>query len=132
MRYDADRRVIETELIDAALHSMDMDSDSGGIQGIFRFSDDFPMFSGQSGDRVEFPAIVQVVAVRILAARGLGKKLLPLALHGTRFNGMIRPGDEVTVRVRPSRGDERIRLAFCLESRGCELATGELQCMVEE
>lgn len=125
-------RIIETALINSALRTVIMDGDLGGIRGVFCFSEDFPIFTGQGYDRAEFPAIVQVVAVRILAARGLDKKLSPLALHGTRFNDMIRPGDEVTVLVRPSSGEERVSLSFSLERRGSELARGELQCRVEE
>ena len=66
---------------------------------VFRFSGEYPAFSGHFPDNPVLPAIVQLAMVRYAATRAIGKNLILLNYSKTKFRGIIRPEDLVEARV---------------------------------
>lgn len=67
------------------------------LSSVFVFSDSFPGFDGHFPGQPVLPAIIQLVAVRYIAERGLGQSLAPINYGRTKFRGIIQPDEEIEV-----------------------------------
>ena len=81
---------IEQGLLKQSLQSM-TEADNGVIQGIFVFPPDFPAFDGHFPGQPVLPAIAQLAAVRLLAAKHLGRDLTAFRLDRAKFKSMVSP-----------------------------------------
>ncbi len=100
----------------------------GELCAAFCFSSDFPGFAGHFPDQPVLPAVVQLAAVRFLAAEHLGRPLQPVSVSRTKFKAMIGPDDEMRVRARIQRTDETVTLSFTITANRDTAAVGELVC----
>ena len=82
----------------AALAPAELTGDSGHQQ--FRFAEDFIGFSGHFPGYPILPAILQTLLAQVLAEQLVGQPLEFLGLEKAKFSRQLRPGDEITVRVK--------------------------------
>ena len=100
--------------------------DALAVRGELLFPPDFAAFAGHFPDQPVVPAIVQLVAVRLLAGQAVGQDLVPVAARRIKFRGMIRPDDPVTIVAKLQPHEDHWRAAFTVSRGGDTVATGSL------
>jgi 3-hydroxyacyl-[acyl-carrier-protein] dehydratase len=103
------------------------DPDAGpSARGEFVFPPDFPAFAGHFPDQPVLPAIVQMAAVRLLAAKALGHDLVPVSAQRVKFRSIIQPDEPVVVAVALQPHEARWRAAFTVSREGGTVASGRI------
>ncbi len=70
---------------------------AGKITGRYRFSDDFPGFSGHFPGYPILPAVVQLIAAQCLIEAQKGHPLMLSSVRSAKFLQEIRPGNEILI-----------------------------------
>lgn len=102
--------------------------DQHTIEGLFVFPHDFPAFEGHFPDRPILPAVVQLAATRLLAAKQTGHKLLPAGVLQAKFKKTIEPGMLLTIRlkIKPDKNNV-FNVSFTISTDQGTAAVGEIQ-----
>jgi len=87
---------------------------------------DFPGFEGHFPGEPILPAVLQLMAVRLLAETMAGTSLDSVGGERLKFKGMVRPAEEIMVRVCLHKDPELLRADFSLEREGSKVASGTL------
>ena len=103
--------------------------DQHTIEGLFVFPHDFPAFKGHFPGRPILPAVVQLAATRLLAAKQTGQKLLAAGVRQAKFKKTIGPGMPLTIRlqIKPD-NDDVFSVSFTISTDQGTAAVGEIQC----
>jgi 3-hydroxymyristoyl/3-hydroxydecanoyl-(acyl carrier protein) dehydratase len=120
---------IEQSLVAECLQSVTVE-DSGRINGIFTFAPDFPGFAGHFPGHPVLPAVVQLAAVRFLAAGHLGRPLVPTSLERVKFKTMIGPEEPVTIFIHLDQSANDVTISFTIATCKGKAATGEITCRI--
>jgi 3-hydroxyacyl-[acyl-carrier-protein] dehydratase len=118
---------IQQELLEKSLQSM-IETEDGRVRGVFSFSPDFPAFEGHFPSQPVLPAVVQVAAVRLLAARHLDVKLIPVSLNRSKFKAMVGPNEPMTITISLDQSGNDVTISFSITSETKKIATGEIVC----
>jgi len=120
---------IEQCVVEDCIQSVNVD-DNGQIVGILTFSADFPAFAGHFPEQPVLPAIVQLAAVRFLAAKYLGKQLLPVSVDRAKFKTMIGPEEQVAITIRLDQLDNDVTISFSITTDKGKAASGAISCQI--
>ncbi len=91
---------IEPGIVDAVTaFKADGDPRSFEIDASLVFGPGFPAFEGHFPGNPILPGIIQLASVRVLASMFLKRPLVSSSLSNIKFRDMIRPGQEVKVRL---------------------------------
>ena len=120
---------IEQSIVEDCIQSVNID-DNNQIIGILTFSADFPAFEGHFPEQPVLPAIVQLAAVRFLAAKHLGKQLLPTSVDRAKFKTMIGPEEQVTITIRLVQLDNDVTISFSITTDKGKAASGVISCQI--
>lgn len=118
---------IQQGLLEKSLQSM-IETEDGRVRGVFSFSPDFPAFEGHFPGQPVLPAVVQVAAVRLLAARHLDVKLIPVSLNRSKFKAMVGPNEPMTITISLDQSGNDVTISFSITSETKKIATGEIVC----
>jgi len=118
---------IEKGILEGSLQSM-TETGNGDVQGAFIFSPDFPAFEGHFPGQPVLPAVVQVAAVRLLAARHLGVDLIPVSLNRAKFKAMVGPNEPMTITISLDQSGNDVTISFSITSETKKISTGEIVC----
>ncbi len=88
--------------------------------------EDFPGFDGHFPGEPILPAVLQLMAVRLLAETMAGTPLASVGVERLKFKGMVRPTEEIMVRVSLDEERELLRADFSLERESTTVASGTL------
>jgi 3-hydroxyacyl-[acyl-carrier-protein] dehydratase len=87
---------------------------------------DFPGFAGHFPGEPILPAVLQLMAVRLLAETLAGGSLEEVAVERLKFKGMVRPADPVEIRLSLREEGELLRAGFTLVRDRETVASGTL------
>jgi 3-hydroxyacyl-[acyl-carrier-protein] dehydratase len=87
---------------------------------------DFPGFAGHFPSQPVLPAVLQLLAVRLLAESLLATPLAPVGGDRLKFKGMVGPGEVVTVRVSLHDHGDLLKGEFRLDRGEAPVASGTL------
>lgn len=87
---------------------------------------DFPGFNGHFPDQPVLPAVLQLMAVRLLAESLLEKPLTPVNGDRLKFKGMVGPDEVVNLRVALRGQSGSLKAEFSLDKAGAPIASGTL------
>lgn len=102
--------------------------DSGEIEGVFIFPADFPAFAGHFPGQPVLPAVVQLAAVRLLAARHLKQELAPITVARAKFKSMVGPDEPMTVTVTLDQSGDVVTIPFVIAKEQVRVSTGTIIC----
>jgi 3-hydroxyacyl-[acyl-carrier-protein] dehydratase len=88
--------------------------------------EDFAGFEGHFPGEPILPAVLQLMAVRLLAETMAGKPLESVGGERLKFKGMVRPAEVIMVRVKLREERELLRADFSLERGGAKVSSGTL------
>ena len=120
---------IEQSIVEDCIQSVNID-DNNQIIGILTFSADFPAFEGHFPEQPVLPAIVQLAAVRMLAAKHIGKQLLPTSVDRAKFKTMIGPEEQMTITIRLDQLDNDVTISFSITTDKGKAASGAISCQI--
>ena len=120
---------IEQSIVEDCIQSVTID-DNNQIIGILTFSADFSAFEGHFPEQPVLPAIAQLAAVRFLAAKHLGKQLLPTSVDRAKFKTMIGPEEQVTITIRLDQLDNDVTISFSITTDKGKAASGAISCQI--
>jgi len=124
-----ENKSIEQCIIEDCIQSISVD-DSGQIIGIFAFEPHFPAFEGHFPGRPVLPAVVQLATVRFLAAKHLGKQLVPTCIDRAKFKAMVGPKEHVAITIRLDQSDNDVTISFSITTEKGKAATGTISCQI--
>lgn len=87
---------------------------------------DFPGFAGHFPDQPVLPAVLQLLAVRLLAEALLETPLAPVNADRLKFKGMVGPDETVNLRVTLREQTGPLKVEFSLDKAGAPIASGTL------
>ncbi len=87
---------------------------------------DFPGFAGHFPDQPVLPAVLQLLAVRLLAEYLLETPLAPVNADRLKFKGMVGPDETVNLRVTMRDQSGPLKVEFSLDKAGAPIASGTL------
>lgn len=87
---------------------------------------DFPGFAGHFPDQPVLPAVLQLLAVRLLAESLLEAPLTPVGGDRLKFKGMIGPDESINLRVTLRDQSGPLKGEFSLDKVGAPIASGTL------
>ena len=102
---------IEPSIIADCLQVITVD-ESNEVEGTFIFPPDFSAFEGHFPDQPVLPAVVQLAAVRLLASRQLGIRLIPTGVQRAKFKSIILPKMSMTIRLRLKENGNAVTISF--------------------
>jgi 3-hydroxyacyl-[acyl-carrier-protein] dehydratase len=105
-------------------------SEDGKITGTYTFAADFPAFAGHFPGSPVLPAVVQLTAVRMLAARHLETDLVPVKVERAKFKKMIGPEEPVAITILLDRNDMDVTISFAIVTDKGKAAKGEICCRI--
>jgi 3-hydroxymyristoyl/3-hydroxydecanoyl-(acyl carrier protein) dehydratase len=88
--------------------------------------EDFPGFEGHFPGEPILPAVLQLMAVRLLAETMAGAPLDSVGVERLKFKGMVRPAELIMVRVNLRQERELLRADFSLKRGPATVASGTL------
>lgn len=104
-----------------------VDRDQGTISAELCCPADFPAFDGHFPGQPVLPAVMQLVVVRMLAARLLQAPLETVKTGKMKFKGMIQPDEQVRVQVAVEEIDDgQWKAVFKLARLESVVATGSI------
>ena len=124
-----EKKSIEQSIIEDCIQAISVDGKDQVI-GILTFGADFPAFEGHFPEQPVLPAIVQLTAVRFLAAKHLGKQLAPTSVDRAKFKTMIVPEEQVTITIRLDQLDNDVTISFSITTDKGKAATGTISCQI--
>lgn len=86
----------------------------------------FPGFAGHFPDQPVLPAVLQLLAVRLLAESLLETELTPAGGDRLKFKGMVAPNEVVNLRVTLRDQSGQLKGEFSLDKAGAPIASGTL------
>lgn len=122
-----ENKSIEHSILENCIQSVNVNN-NGQITGTLLFGADFPAFEGHFPEQPVLPAIVQLAAVRILAAKHLGKQLVPTSIDRAKFKTMIGPEEQVTITIHLDQSDNDVTISFSIATDKGKAATGTIFC----
>lgn len=87
---------------------------------------DFPGFAGHFPGQPVLPAVLQLLAVRLLAETLRETKLTPVGVERLKFKGMVGPNEVVELRVRLNDQAGLLKGEFRLARGSAPIASGTL------
>lgn len=87
---------------------------------------DFPGFAGHFPEQPVLPAVLQLLAVRLLAESLLTTALTPVGGERLKFKGMVGPDEAVNLRVSLRDQAGLLKGEFRLDRDGAPIASGTL------
>ena len=121
---------IEQGLLEQSLQSM-TETDNGGISAVLSFPRNFPAFEGHFPGQPVLPAVVQVAAVRLLAAKHLNTQLAPISLDRAKFKTMVGPDEPVTITISLDQSGNDVTISFSISTEQNKVSTGVMVCRVQ-
>ena len=118
---------IEHSLVEKCLKKV-IDTDHDEIKGVFVFPQDFPAFEGHFPGQPVLPAVVQLAAARLLAAKHLGRQLVPISVDRAKFKAMVGPNEPMTITISFDQSGNDVTISFSITSETKKIATGEIVC----
>lgn len=118
---------IEHSLLEKCLKEV-IDTGNNEIKGVFVFPQDFPAFEGHFPGQPVLPAVVQLAAARLLAAKHLGIQLVPISVDRAKFKAMIGPDEQMTITITPDRTSNKITIPFAIATDKGIASTGKIVC----
>jgi len=88
--------------------------------------EDFAGFEGHFPGEPILPAVLQLMAVRLLAETMAGSPLDSIGAERLKFKGMVRPAEEVMILVNLREERELLRADFSLKRGSAIVASGTL------
>lgn len=88
--------------------------------------EDFTGFAGHFPGAPILPAVVQLMAVRLLAETIAATPLEEVAAERLKFKGMVQPAEVINIQVNLRQDQELLRAAFALDRAGAQVASGTL------
>lgn len=86
----------------------------------------FSGFAGHFPDQPVLPAVLQLLAVRLLAESLLETELTPVGGDRLKFKGMVGPNEVVNLQVTLRDQSGPLKVEFRLEKAGAPVASGTL------
>ena len=117
---------IADSLLGSCLSAVETDRKAGTGSARLCCSPDFPGFDGHFPGEPVLPAVVQLMAVRLVAETVLGLPLAPAGVDRLKFKGMVRPDDAIDVAVSLSDQGGLVRGGFSLKRSGGTIASGAI------
>lgn len=87
---------------------------------------EFPGFAGHFPAAPVLPAVMQLLAVRLVAEALLERRLAPVRVGRLKFKGMVSPGELVRVRVGVKDTEDGLGVEFSLDRAGSPVASGTI------
>ena len=112
--------------LEKCLTELTCDGEDNSAEAIFTLPSDFPAFNGHFPGKPVFPAFVQLLAVRLVAARICGCRLRPESTGKIKFTGMVGPEQDIWVRVGLTRRDSDWQASFTIKSGVEKIASGTI------
>lgn len=103
-----------------------VDRDGSTATARLRCPADFPGFAGHFPEQPVLPAVLQLLAVRLLSESVLATPLQPVAVERLKFKGMVGPEDAVSLQVCLHEQDGLVKSEFRLDREGTPVASGTL------
>ncbi len=94
------------------------------VEAAIIFPQDFPAFSGHFPEESVLPAIVQLLFIRKLTEKALGKQFVPSVLHRVKFSGVIRPDEKISLLAKVTEETDQVVVDFSIRRKGKNVATG--------
>ena len=123
------KKSIEQSVVEDCIQAISV-GNNGQIIGILTFGTDFPAFEGHFPGQPVLPAVVQLAAVRFLAATHLGKQLVPTGIDRAKFKAMIGPEEQVSITIRLDQLDNDVTISFSIATDKGKAATGTISCQI--
>ncbi len=108
------------------LSHLELDRAGGSGTATLCCPPDFLGFAGHFPDEPILPAVVQLMAVRLLAETLAAHPLAAVAVERLKFKGMVRPGEAIAVRLKLREQGDRLRGDFSLTREAAVIASGAL------
>ena len=124
-----ENRSIEQVIVEECLLTVTV-TDSGQVNGVFTFAPDFPAFAGHFPGQPVLPAVVQLAAVRFLAAKHLDMFLVPVSVNRAKFKALIGPEEPVTITIDLEQSGNDVAISFAIATAKGKAATGEISCRI--
>jgi len=121
---NTDESPIEAQLEQALQLLALPDQGSGKVCAKFQLPEDFSGFRGHFPGAPVFPAIFQMVIVRLLAEMASGRKLRPRKTGRVKFSGMIKPMQQIFVEVICEEKSAAITASFSFSMEGKKVCSG--------
>ncbi len=90
------------------------------------FQEDFSAFDGHFPGNPVLPGIVQLASVRMLASQFLNQCLVPCRLSNIKFREMIRPGQQVNVRLSGIENGSGWKVSFEINGADISISNGDM------
>jgi len=117
------------ESIPSCTAVMQTEQDENGtltVTSVFRFPPSFPGFSGHFPGNPVLPGIVQLSTVRYIAEQAVKKRLRPENINRTKFRAMIKPDQQVHIKLDLKVVDEHYHGRFKIRDSNKEMiASGQ-------
>ncbi len=123
-----DKKQSFEQAFENCLQSMHKDNETGVVQGIFRFAQDFVGFEGHFPGNPILPAVVQLAAVRWLFKKSYTTDIQLKKVERAKFKQMIEPGEQVKIQIQPEENNREYRLSFSIKTGKGLVASGTLSC----
>jgi 3-hydroxyacyl-[acyl-carrier-protein] dehydratase len=108
------------------LTDLQADRQASAATALLRCPADFPGFAGHFPDQPVLPAVLQLLAVRLLAESLLETRLTPVGADRLKFKGMVGPDETVNLRVSLREQAGLLKVEFSLDKAGTPIASGTL------
>ena len=101
------------------------DDRSGGTAKV-KCPADFAAFEGHFPGEPVLPGVIQLAAVRVFSSSITGVLLVPVSTGRLKFNGMVRPEEEIDLSVNLERKDECWEARFRFKRGGDKISAGTI------
>ena len=121
------KRKIEQELL-GLLSDIEIDETNPNlIRATLVPESDFPAFQGHFPGHPLLPAAVQLAAVRLVCMKAKKTGLILRSAGKSKFSGMIRPGDKITISVELTGSESSLHAEYVIQNKDDKVAIGSLE-----
>ena len=121
------KRKIEQELL-RLLSDIEIDKTNPNlIHATLVLEKDFPAFQGHFPGQPLLPAAVQLAAVRLVCMQAKKTGLTLRSAGKSKFSGMIRPEDKVTISVELTGSESSLHAEYVIQNKDDKVAIGSLE-----